>query len=174
MELQRLGKLKDEIKVGFVITIAEKVFSKINKTDDRYVDGRDALNKCWTWVENNGISGDDLYELIDNAECTGISEFVEDEEDLNIARLWSLLVDTVSYTSWMAYKKENTKYLPQSLEGIKEESFIILIESAIETSFITKDEIIVFEQQLLSNYQISDDKIAIIRDDFMKKIMSAY
>lgn len=170
MELQILSKLKDEIKVGFVITIAEKVFSQIKEIDERYADGREALNKCWTWAESNGISGDDLYELIDNAECTGISEFAEDEEDLNIARLWSLLVDTVSYTSWKAYKKENTKYLPQALEGIKEESLIIFIESAVDTSFITKDEIAVMEQHLLSSYQISDDKIVIIRDNFMKKI----
>lgn len=44
--------------------------------------------------------------LIDNADFTGISEFAEEEEDSNIARLWSLLVDAVAYTSWEAYKKK--------------------------------------------------------------------
>ncbi|AQS07228.1 Imm6 family immunity protein [Clostridium beijerinckii] len=174
MELQILSKLKDEVKVGFVITIAEKVFLKIKLTDERYADGRKALNKCWTWAETNGISADDLYEVIDNAECTGISEFAEDEEDLNIARLWSLLVDTVSYTAWKAYKKENTKYFPQALEGIKEESIIIFMESAVETSFISKDEIALMEQHLLANYQISDDKIVINRESFIKKITNNF
>lgn len=35
MELQILSKLKDEVKVGFVITIAEKVFLKIKLTDEK-------------------------------------------------------------------------------------------------------------------------------------------
>ncbi|MBU3202525.1 immunity 6 family protein [Clostridium estertheticum] len=174
MELQIINSLEDEVKVGFAITIAEKVFSKIKAVDARYTDGREALNQCWTWAESNGISGDNLYKLIDNAECTGISEFAEDEDDLNVARLWSLLVDTVCYTSWRAYKKEKRKYLPQSLEGIKEESLIIFIESAIETTFVTKEEIVTMEQHLLSNYQVRNDKRVIIRDDFMKKVMNEY
>ncbi len=49
MDLQVINRLNDEVKVGFVITIAEKVFSVIDKDD----------------------------ELIDNPECTGISEFAE-------------------------------------------------------------------------------------------------
>lgn len=172
MELQILSKLKDKVKVGFVVTITEKVFSQIKVGDERYLYAREALNNCWIWVESNGISGDDLYELIDNAECKGISEFAEDEEDLNIAKLWSLLVDTVSYTSWNVYKKENTKYLPQALKSINEESFIILIESAVETGFISKDEIAAMEQHLLFHYQNSNDSIVLIREDFMKKIIS--
>lgn len=165
MESQRLNKLKDEVKVGFAITIAEKVFSNIKKDDTRYMDGREALNKCWVWAENNGVLGDDLYELVDNAECTGIFEHLANEDDLKIARIWSLLVDLVCYTSWNAYKKENVKYLPQALEGIKENSINIFIESAIETAFITTDEITLMKQQLLSNYEISDGKIVIIRED---------
>lgn len=169
MELQALN---DEIKVSFAILIAEKVFLEIKHTDEKYSEGREALNKCWMWVECNGISGDDLYELIDNAECIGISEFAEKEKNLNIARLWSLLVDTIAYTSWMAYKKEKTKYLPQMLEGIKEDSILILIESAIETSFITQEEVQVMIKRLLSCYQTGCDNIAIKKEDLIKKVMN--
>lgn len=101
-----IDSLQNEVKVGFVLTVAERVFSVISKDDERYLDGREALDKCWIWVESHAISGDELYEFIDNAEVTGISEFTEKEEDLNMARLWSLLVDAVAYTSWEAYKKE--------------------------------------------------------------------
>lgn len=91
-----------------------------------------------------------MYELVDNADCTSISEFAEEEEDLRITRLWSLLVDVVSYTAWKTYIRENTKYLPQALEGIKEGNLKIAIESAIETTFVTKDEIQSMQQSLLS------------------------
>lgn len=170
MEFKTLIKLKDEIKVSFILTIGEKVFTKINENDERYLDGREVLNKCWKWAENKSISADYLYELIDNAECTGISEFAEDEEDLNIAKLWNIIVDIVSYTSWIGYKKENTKCLPQALEGIREDSIIILIESAVETSFITENEVLIMQQQLLSNYKL-DENIVISKEDFINKVM---
>ncbi|MEC1448540.1 Imm6 family immunity protein [Bacillus haynesii] len=112
-----LDNLKDEVKVGFVLTVAERVFSVISKDDERYPEGREALNKSWLWVESYAVTGDDLYELIDNADFTGISEFAEEEEDLNIARLWSLLVDAVAYTSWEAYKKRKSKIFTTSVRG---------------------------------------------------------
>ncbi|MBR4083986.1 MAG: hypothetical protein IKK33_06845 [Lachnospiraceae bacterium] len=136
-----LEKLSVDVKVLLAITISEKVFMAIDKSDERYLDGREALDKCWKWCEDRSISGDDLYEIIDNAECVGISEFAEAEEDLSIARLWSLLVDTVAYTAWMAYEEEKTIYLPQMIEGISEESIFVIIESAIKTGFITQREI---------------------------------
>ncbi|MDI5789550.1 Imm6 family immunity protein [Bacillus licheniformis] len=90
----------------------------MSKDDERHPEGREALDKCWLWVESHAVTGDDLYELIDNADFTGISEFAEEEEDSNIARLWSLLVDAVAYTSWEAYKKKS-KTFATSVRGYK-------------------------------------------------------
>ncbi len=70
-----LDNLQDEVKVGFILTVAERVFSIISKDAERYPEGRETLNKCWLWVESHAVTGDDLYELIDNAYFTGISEF---------------------------------------------------------------------------------------------------
>ncbi|PEJ35498.1 Imm6 family immunity protein [Bacillus pseudomycoides] len=151
MDCDLIYPLEDDVKVTFILTIAEKVFQTIKKDDERYIAGRAALDKCWIWIESKGVCGDDLYELIDDADCTSISEFAEKEEDLRLARLWSLIVDVVSYTAWKAYTRENTKYLPQALEGIKEEHLKIVIESAVETAFIMKEEIQSMQQSLLSN-----------------------
>ncbi|MGG0656870.1 Imm6 family immunity protein [Rummeliibacillus pycnus] len=167
MENRLVNSLKSELKVGFVLTIAERVFSEIRKDDERYPEGREALNKCWLWVEAHAVSGDELYELIDNADYTGISEFAEEEEDLDIARLWSLLVDAVAYTSWEAYKKEKVKYLPQSLEGINDDSIDIFTKSAVETSFLTIDEIERMTS-VLNNFQFSDSESSIKREEFIK------
>lgn len=50
----------------------------------------------------------------------------------------------------MEYKKEKTRYLPQALEGIREESILVLAESAVETSFITEEEISLIQNRILS------------------------
>jgi len=110
--------LPSAVKAGCILAISEIVFSVINNSDERYPVGRDALDKCWLWVESGAVTGDELYELIGNADYTGISEYMEEEENLNIALMWSLLVDTVAYTAWAAYKREEVKYLPQALKAL--------------------------------------------------------
>lgn len=167
MENKLKDNIQSELKVGFVLTVAERVFSVISKDDERYPEGKEALDKCWLWVESYAVTGDELYELIDNADFTGISEFAEEEEDLNIAILWSLLVDAVAYTSWEAYKKEKVKYLPQSLEGINADSITIFLNSAVETSFITVDEIERMES-ILIDYQCTDYEFPVKREEFIK------
>ena len=162
-----LDNLQNKVKVGFVLTVAERVFSVISKDDERHPEGREALDKCWLWVESHAVTGDDLYELIDNADFTGISEFAEEEEDLNIARLWSLLVDAVAYTSWEAYKKEKVKYLPQALESINNDSITIFLNSAVETGFITLKEIEKIGKGI-ENYQSTNTEIPTKREEFIK------
>ncbi|KMN45567.1 Imm6 family immunity protein [Bacillus sp. LK2] len=161
-----IENLQKEVKVGFALAVAERVFSIISKDDERYPDGREALDKCWLWVESHAVTGDELYELIDNADFTGISEFAEEEEDLNIARIWSLLVDAVAYTSWEAYKNEKVKYLPQSLESITTDSITIFLNSAVETSLITVEEIKEMET-VINNYWSTNTEIPTKREDFI-------
>ncbi|MDR7241858.1 Imm6 family immunity protein [Priestia megaterium] len=167
MENKLINNLQSEVKVGFVLIVAERVFSVISQGDERYLEGREALDKCWLWVESHTVNGDELYELIDNADYTGISEFAEEEEDLDIARLWSLLVDAVAYTSWEAYKKEKVKYLPQALEGIGADSITLFLNSAVETGFITGEEIERMES-VLHDYECTGNETPIKREDFIK------
>lgn len=125
------------------------------------------MDKCWLWVESHAVTGDDLYELIDNADFTGISEFAEEEEDSNIARLWSLLVDAVAYTSWEAYKKEKVKHLPQALEGINKDSITIFLNSTVETGFITSKEVEKIRKGI-EVYQSAKEEIPTNREAFIK------
>ncbi|WP_267903267.1 MULTISPECIES: Imm6 family immunity protein [Virgibacillus] len=107
----------------------------------------------------------ELYELIDNADFTGISEFSEEEENLSIARIWSLLVDAVAYTSWEAYKNEEVKYLPQSLESITTDSIITFLNSAVETSFVKVEEIKRMEK-VYNDYRSTNAEIPKKREIF--------
>lgn len=158
--------LQIEVKVGLILTVAEKVFSEISKDDERFPDGREALDRCWLWVESHVITGDELYELIDNADFTGISEFAEEEEDLNIARIWSLLVDAVAYTSWEAYRNEKVKYLLQALESNTNNSITFFLNSAVETSFIKLEEIKRMET-FIYDYWSTNTEIPTKKEDFI-------
>jgi len=85
---------------------------------------------------------------------------------LNIARLWSLFVDAVAFTSWEAYKKEKVKYLPQALEGINN-SIIIFLNNAVETGFITSKEVEKIRKGI-EDYQSTKEEIPTNREEFIK------
>lgn len=140
--VKKLGELKDKkIIIDIITKIGENAFSIVDKNDEKYLDGKQALDKCMSWSQEKNVSADELYELIDNPECTGISEFIDEENDSKTASLWCLLVDIVSYTAWIAYRKEKTKYLPQALEGIREEDFSYIINDVIENELISDTEV---------------------------------
>jgi Immunity protein Imm6 len=105
------------------------------------------LDICWLWSESLAVTGDELYELIDDADYTGISEFAEEEEEMNIAR-------------------EKVKYLTQSLEGINADSITIFLNSAVETRFLTVDEIERMES-VLHDYLCTDNEILIKKEEFI-------
>nr|WP_256213143.1 Imm6 family immunity protein [Bacillus sp. OV322] len=67
----------------------------------------------------------------------------------------------------MNYKKEKAKYLPQSLEGINADSITILLNSAVETAFLTTDEIKRMEL-ILQAYSCTNNAILIKRKEFIK------
>ncbi|WP_297425747.1 Imm6 family immunity protein [Clostridium sp.] len=126
------------------------------------VAAQNVVNFCWEWLQDKKFNREYLYNLLDDGDCgiTLIQEMSKNEKDkvaLNCiidaiaytnrkayeteGAKYFLdlieLVDTVCYTSWNAYKKESRKYIRQALEGIKEESLMTFIESAIKTGFIS-------------------------------------
>ena len=56
MNLDILNNLKEELKIAFSLTIAKKILSDISIENEKYSDIKEAVNKCWKWVENNNIS----------------------------------------------------------------------------------------------------------------------
>lgn len=142
MNIETILQSNDYKKVEYALLVSEKVIINIKNNQEKYLVAKEAINKCRAWVKNRELSGDDLYELLDNPECTGISEFAMEEDDISMINTWNLLVDIVAYTSWIAYKNENAKYLPQALEGIREENIKDILENAIETGFVTEQDIL--------------------------------
>ncbi|MEH6848910.1 MULTISPECIES: Imm6 family immunity protein [Bacillus] len=161
-----------EARTTIYLIIAEKMFRKINKNDEKYTYGREALDKCWQWVECKGILADDLYELIDSRDCYDITEFAEDEDDMNRAEVWYALVDAVSYTIWQAYKNENAKYVPQAIEIIKDELIEDLIQHTTDTGFFYVECIEKLRNYLLENYLVDSawESGAITKEEIMKMV----
>lgn len=64
-------------------------------------------------------------------------------------------------------KKEKVKYLPQALEGINNDSIIIFLNSAVETSFITPKEVEKIGKSI-EVYQNKNNEIPTKRGEFLK------
>ncbi|MGL4655402.1 MAG: Imm6 family immunity protein [Sarcina sp.] len=141
MNNQNISLISSEKEIKCVLLVAEKVFSIRKLKDEKYKEGRKALDKCWMWVKGSEVSGDDLYELIDNEECTGISEYDSEEEADDMRYMWQLLTDAFSFISWNAYKKAGEKYLPQALEGIHKEDIEVFNRNVLDLGLLKEADL---------------------------------
>ncbi|WP_338749077.1 Imm6 family immunity protein [Bacillus sp. FJAT-52991] len=167
-----IENLNDEAKVAIGLIIAERMFQLIDISEDGYKTGREALDSCWKWLEGEGIEADDLYDHIDSKDYIDVAEFAHFEEDDKKQYAWYAVLDAVSYTIWQAYKKENSKFVPQAIEVINDETLIILGENAVESEFFKLESIDKVKKYLFEKYPVDSDlkNKTIIKKDMMKMV----
>lgn len=169
--IEFIKKISIEARVALYLSIAEKTFKLVDVSDERYKHGREALDKCWEWVENGNVNADDLYELIDNGECTGVSEYGMKEVEYQRKVMWYTLVDAIAYTSWQAYNRENYTYIPQAIEGIEEDGIDNFIKNATDTKKFNIDDIDDLKEFLLKGYSLNNPlKDILIEDEILSKV----
>jgi len=143
-------------KVALGLVIAENMFNIINMDEPGYKTGREALDSCWKWLAGEKIDADKLCNFIDSEDYVDVAEFANKEKDTQKQYAWYSVLDAVSYTTYQAYKKENTKFVPQVIEVIDDETLRILIENAIESGYFSIDSLNNVKKHLLENYSLKD------------------
>lgn len=149
---EKIILLHDKVICGFLLSVVKKMIDAVDIDEDKKKVGNEAIELCWRWVERGDITADDLYELIDNAECSGISEYGENEHKKEIKEMWYILVDTVSYVTRIAYMNEGIKYLPQAIEGINKESILTLMHNIECVGIISEEELDNYQEKIASKH----------------------
>jgi hypothetical protein len=118
--------VRSDAKAAYALSLLEPSMHEIEQYD-WFPMVREAIDRCWMWVEERKYSGDELYETVDNEEeerliyIEGLS-FEGDTSDPQAERIWSCAVDAVLYTARQAYEGEG-KAFPQPV-GINDDEFM--------------------------------------------------
>ena len=147
-----INDLSEEAKVALGLSIAEKMYTFIDKEDDGYHIGEKALEDCWKWLSGKELSADDLCNYIDSEDYIDVAEFANKEKDEQKQYGWYSVLDAVSYTAYQAYKRENKKFVPQVLEIIDDETLNTLWGNAIESKMIDIAELKTLTKYLIDHY----------------------
>lgn len=109
----KLLLLSEDAQIAIFLVVAENA---INYFVDKkfYKSAKDALDKCWNYLEKKDVRGDDLYELIGSEDDNLVYLQVESESENDI-KVWDCVIDSVLYTCRKAYDKYN-EHLPQAVE----------------------------------------------------------
>lgn len=162
-----------EARTALYLAIAENSFKSlfnVNQNDEQYKDVRQALDKCWCWVEKGNVPAIDLYKLIDSPESDGVYEYGMAEQEYRKKVMWYNIADAIAYTIWQAFNKENVKYLPQIIEGIDEEDFKDYIKDVVDEKLVSFQTIVNLIKFLHENYSISSPvKSKITKQEIIKK-----
>lgn len=124
--MNRFFELDAEKRAAFYIGISEKCITLL-KDEQLSSVVRNALNCCWDWLISKKYDGDFLYELLDNEE-DGITVILEEIDNETEEAILNCVIDTVAFTSRMAYDKDNAKYYPEPIEMVDDELVKHLLE----------------------------------------------
>lgn len=91
---------------------------------------REALDICWQWIETENVSGEDIYfHLDDGTDFGGIYILMQmDEKDENII-IWDDLSYALSYTDYLAYKKDGQMAVPAPIENVDDSIYDLFISN---------------------------------------------
>lgn len=124
-----ITKLDQKSKCTLAIRLAEKASSYLQERNAKRLIN-EAIEIGWRWVHTEEISGEVLYDFLDNEE-NGFTLFQETEKDERIVRAWDCIIDAVAYVSRAAYEKEGVRYMPEPVEIVDDNIFTHMIQSLI-------------------------------------------
>ncbi|MCM1057127.1 MAG: Imm6 family immunity protein [Firmicutes bacterium] len=116
-------------KCIFAIKLAERACLYLQESSAKALLD-EAIKDCWQWVHKEEISGEVLYDFLDNEE-NGFTLFQEMEEDEKSVSAWDCIIDAVAYIARAAYEKEGAKYLPEPVEIVDDGIFAHMVHSLI-------------------------------------------
>jgi len=170
-----MKKIIVEARVALYLAISESAFMNVYNfagcNDEQYKYGREALDKCWRWVEHGNVLAIDIYKLIDDPECESAYEYGMAEQEYRKKVMWYCLADAFAYTNWQAFNKEGIKYLPQIIEGINEEGFNDYIKDVVEQKLVNLNAVDNLIKYLHEQYSVNNslsDKI--VKEKIMNRL----
>lgn len=117
--MKKFFDLNTERKLAFYIGVSEKCIT-LEEDEYKYEVIKNALDYCWEWLINQKYDGEFFYELLDNEEngITVISEMIDNEIENAI---FNCVIDTIAFTSRVAFDKNNAKYYPEPIALVDDE-----------------------------------------------------
>ncbi|XEC94343.1 Imm6 family immunity protein [Paenibacillus tarimensis] len=166
--MSNINQLSSDAQVVFLLILSSKIIDIIS-TSDGYQEAKEALEVCWNWVENKDVSGDSIYEYLDNGDETGLLIQMQYEKDEQKVNVWNCVVDAIAFTNWKAYQNDGEKYLPAPIEAVDEDLINHFITSfnLVDSSDASIIERV--ENYLLTNFPSSNSSL-IVKSEIMKAI----
>ncbi|MEK4799325.1 Imm6 family immunity protein [Thermoactinomyces sp. FSL K6-2592] len=172
--IEWVNNVRSDAKAAYALALVEKHMSEIENYD-WFKMVREAVDKCWKWVEEKQYSGDDLYETADNEEedgliyIEGMSFAADNAYGPQAELIWSCAVDAVLYTARQAYEMKGEAF-PQPV-GINDDEFMDeeFNQKIKKVNGYKEEWSERLKEYLLENHPTGSDK-KIKRDELLKLI----
>lgn len=157
--MNRFNRLIEEAKEIYLLQLCEVLVEKLANCEG-YEIVVQAIEKCYEWIKEKNIDGDELYFYLENVDENDIMTYMQiDQNEANEA-VWMCIANALSYIIKAAYQFEKQEYMPETIECVDEEtieSFFDNITKAFNgSSFADK-----FLEYMLSKYSIDNAQVTV-------------
>lgn len=89
-----------------------------------------ALDVCWQWLNGEDITGKTIYQLLDDGtDFGGLYIFMQMDSESSNEMKWDNFSYAVSYVTFLAYNRENSHYLPATIENVDDTIYEIFFDN---------------------------------------------
>lgn len=147
------------INTNFMLMYSEVLYNMIQSEYKEKI--RMALDACWSFVDTQSVTGEELYYLLDDGtDFGGIFIYMQlDENEINIP-IWDNISYAIAAVSKEAFTLEEIELLPSPLENIDDELLNIFITNLREIDLALFNVVDDVKQFLIDTPNISK-KIAL-------------
>ena len=119
--MNRFNRLSEEAKEIYLLQLCEVLVEKLANCAG-YEIAVQAIEKCYEWIEEKSIDGDELYFYLENVDENDIMTYMQiDKNEANEA-IWMCIANSLSYIIKAAYQFEKQEYMPETIECVDEET----------------------------------------------------
>jgi hypothetical protein len=143
-------------RAGFVLAIAEHLLKDLKSDSDGYDLAVKSINSSWQWVENQDISGDELFALLIDEDDDGLI-LHEGMADESLKNFWITLTTAILYLAWLSYEVGHVRVRPGPVHEVDDDAIDVLIEYAEKSKSFDKEYVLRLYDFIVKNY-LGDSK----------------
>lgn len=142
-------------RAAFALTVADLVLPNIKGNPDATRRAYQALETAWRWVGGTPVTGDSLYQTLENENDQGllIDEYNAPQD---VTSSWVTITTAIAYVAWHAYRQAGVRHMPSPMYQVDEDALDQLLQFALQAPSVTADRLAALAESVLTVSRTGD------------------
>ncbi|ATA53152.1 hypothetical protein CKY39_07960 [Variovorax boronicumulans] len=135
---QAIAALDEQGKASFCVWLAVRMQESLAAEDAERVGICHAVELLQSWEAGESVTGNELNELLMNANDEGLHAFVDSRRPRKTDSAIEVVGGAICYIAWLAYRRAGES-LPDGIDQVNDDFIIWVIQQALDAQTVTRE-----------------------------------